>query len=101
MIDFCKKTGFFERVKSAFPTGMLSSKAYHPILLFSSFFVFSGCASYPENLNGMDDLRRLMIEEEKRIDLKYPQWKNLVSDDVIIIDYYDKNGKKVGSAVAR
>lgn len=72
--------------------------------LFATLILVPGCVSGPPrkiDLSGMDRLRDETNLTIEAIDKEYPQWKNAVSDDVIIIDFYDENGKKRGSAVAR
>lgn len=32
---------------------------------------------------------------------EYKKWQKAVSDDSVVIEFYDKNGKKQGSAIAK
>lgn len=91
------------------------TETYHFFLLISIGFFAQGCSSCtllyqfrmgprpsPTALNDdWETTRKAMAEEMKRIEKENPGWKRAMDNDSIIVDFYEENGKKTGSAIGR
>lgn len=82
-------------------------KRYHYLSLLSILFFSTGCSTNwgfrPDLSHFEEDQRAYHDGIQKRVaefDKTYPEWANMTTNEEIVIEYYDKNGKKIGSAIA-
>lgn len=93
----------------------LLSEKYHLFMVFTTLIFASGCAHSPlfqewdlairpkeGTLNRDFEKSRLSINAQlEAIEKENPSWKGAYDEDTQIVEYTDKNGKKIGSAEIR
>jgi len=84
----------------------------HVIIILATTIFSSGCAYSPickewewvpdSSRNTQNILaREQLIRHKKRMEVVYknnPKWRNTAVNDIIVVDYYDANGVRIGSA---